>query len=226
MSKNKKLPEIVTAKGIAVYPKLNEPDTKYNKEGVYEVKLTFESADDPAVQAMVKRIEQERDTFFDAKVAELKGEGKGAAAKQLKKADILKPELDKETGDETGRVYIKAKMSASGTREDGTKWTQKPNYFSASGKQLKNPPRIGGGSVLKLGVALKPYVIESSKEVGVTLRLKAVQIISLVSGGSRSFESYGFQAEDGDEIDDAEFDANTSDDDAAGGSAADEDDDL
>ncbi|MFN3573651.1 MAG: hypothetical protein ACK4TR_09000 [Phenylobacterium sp.] len=223
MSSKKKLPEIVTAKGIAVYPKLNEPDTKYDKDGVYEVKLTFEDPNEPQVQAMVARIERERDAYFDAKVADLKAEGKGAAAKQLKKADILKPELDRETGDETGRYYIKAKMKASGTRPDGKPWTQQPTYFSASGSKLNNPPRIGGGSVLKLGVALSPYVIESSKEVGVTLRLRAVQIISLVTGGQRSFESYGFSAEEGDEIEDCEFDASS----AEGSDAADdEDDDL
>lgn len=225
MTKKRKLTEAITPKGIAVYPKLNEPDTKYKKEGSYETKLAFEDINDPAVQAFVAKVEKVRDEFFENKIAELKAEGKGAAARQLKKADILKPELDRETGDETGRYTIKASMKASGERQDGKKWTQKPQYFAASGAELKNPPTISGGSILKLGVAMDPYVIESSKEVGVTLRLKAVQIINLVSGGKRSFESFGFEAEEGDEIEDndVEFDADTG---ADGGTSDNEDDDL
>lgn len=225
MTKKRKLTEAITPKGVAIYPKLNEPDTKFKKEGSYETRLAFENIDDPAVQAFVAKAEKVRDEFFDNKIAELKAEGKGAAARQLKKTDILKPELDRETGDETGRYTIKASMKASGVRDDGKKWTQKPTYFSASGAELKNPPMIGGGSVLKLGIAFDPYVIESSKEVGVTLRLKAVQIINLVTAGKRSFESFGFEAEEGDEIEDndVEFDADTGTSDDTSG---DEDDDL
>lgn len=220
---DRKKTETVTPKGTTVYPKLNEPDTKYNPKGSYETKLTFDDANAGPVQDFVALAEKVRDEFFDELVARLTAEKKGAAAKQLKKVDVLKAELDKETGEETGKVFIKAKMNATGERKDGTKWSQKPIYFDARGKQLKNPPRIGGGSVVKLGVVIDPYVMESSKEVGVTLRLKAVQIISLVTGGQRSFESYGFEAEDGDEIEDCEFDAGQVSDETSGST---EDDDL
>lgn len=194
-----------TPRGITVFPKLNTPDTKYNANGVYETKLVFEDPNDPAVVAFVALATKERDRFFDELVEKLTAEKKGAAAKQLKKVDVLKPELDKETGDETGRYFVKAKMNASGTRKDGTPWKQKPTYFSASGATVKNPPQIGGGSVVKLGVTVDPYIMESSKEVGVTLRLTAVQVIKLVTYGAKSFAEHGFQAEEGDEMEEAEF---------------------
>lgn len=201
--------EATTPKGIANYPKLNEPDTKFEPRGSFNTKLIFEDAGDAAVEAFIAKAHAVRDEFFEKTIADLKAEGKGAVAKQLKKVDLLKLELDKETGDETGRVYVTAKMLASGVRKkDGKPWSQKPVYYAASGKQLQNPPRIGGGSVVKLGVEIDPYLMASSKEVGVTLRLKAVQIIRLVTGGQRSFD--GFEAEEGDEIEDeAPFDAGT-----------------
>lgn len=210
--------ELTTPKAPAAgWVTLNKADTKYKPEGVYEVRLAYDNMDDPAVAAFVKAQEDARDKLFDETVERLKSEGKGAAAKQLKKGDILKPELDKESGEETGRYLFKASMKASGQRKDGTPWTQKPKFFDAKGKELKNPPMVSAGSVLKLSVELNPYIMEASKEVAVSLRLKAVQIISLVSRGERSFGSYGFEAEDGDEIEDADnsapFEPDSSDDD-------------
>ena len=227
MSKPKKI-ELITPKGTAIgYVTLNAADTKYKPEGEYAVKLAFDDANDPAVVAFVQRLEKERDAFFDAKVEELRAAGKGAAAKQLKKGDILRPELDKETGDETGRVFVVAKMKASGERKDGSKWTQKPTFFNRSGTELKNPPRISSGSVLKLGVTLNPYIMEASKEVAVSLRLNAVQIISVVTRGQRSFESYGFEEEEGDDVFDAEnFGAESDDDGPTGEAPGAGDDDL
>lgn len=193
--------ETVTPKGITSYPKLNEPDTKFEPRGSYTTKLIFEDPNADDVQALVKLAHKIRDDFFDASVKELEADKKGAAAKQLKKVDLLKVELDKETGDETGRVYVSSKMLASGLRKkDNKPWSQKPVYYNAAGVQLQNPPMIGGGSVVKLGVEVDPYLMSSTKEVGVTLRLKAVQIIKLVSGGQRSFG--GFGVEMGDDIED------------------------
>jgi hypothetical protein len=226
MAQKKKLQEVRSPRGIAIgYVNLNAADTKFKPEGVFNVKVAFEDMEAADVQGFIAKIEKVRDEFFDAKVEELKADGKGAAAKQLKKADVISPELDRETGDETGRFFVNAKMNASGVRKDGTKWSQKPVFFNAKGDQLKNPPRISGGTVLKVVVSLDPYVMESTKTVGVTLRLKAVQLISLVSGGQRDFGGYGFEAEDGDDIDDAEFDNETADD-SDGSAGADENNDI
>lgn len=228
MTKPKKI-ELITPKGTAIgYVTLNNPDTKYKPEGQFSVKLAFDDPESPEVKAFVAKIEAARDELFNNTVERLRSEGKGAAAKQLKQGDILRAELDSETGEETGRYYVVAKMKATGERKDGTKWSQKPTYANRLGQELKNPPMISGGSVLKLGVALNPFIMEASKEVAVSLRLQAVQIISLVSRGKRSPSDFGFGEEEGDDVYDAEsFSSVAGDDDDDGptGSAPGADDD-
>jgi hypothetical protein len=188
-----------------VYPKLNEPDTKFNADGVYTTKAAYDAPDE-AGQAFEAKVNKVRDDYFDELVADLVKQGKGAKAKGLTKVDSIKPEVDAETGDETGRMIFTAKMNAGGIIKKGPRigqpWSQKPDYFSAAGVQLKNPPRIGGGSVGKLSVELDPYLRETDKTVGVSIKLKAVQIITLVEGGQRSFGSFGFEAEEGDDVED------------------------
>lgn len=85
----------------------------------------------------------------------------------------------------------------------GQPWSQKPDIFDATGKQLKNPPEIWGGSELKLSVEVEGYT-KTDKTVIASIDLKAAQIIKLVKGGTRDASSYGFGREEGDEIEDGE----------------------
>lgn len=206
MAKNdKKTLKLISPKGTAIYPKLNEPDTKFNVDGDYSVKLRF-AVDDAAVLAFKAKGEALRDEFFKENYDALVADKKGARAKELKAVDFIKPETDPETGDETGFLILNAKMRAGGVIKNGKRagqpWSQKPDYFNASGAALKNPPRIGGGSELKVSVELEPYLRETDKTIGCSVKLKAVQIITLREGGSRSASDYGFGAEEGDEIED------------------------
>jgi hypothetical protein len=77
-----------------------------------------------------------------------------------------------------------------------------PDFFNAQGARLKNPPKIGSGSELKLSVRLVPYLAPNDGSVGISYQLEGVQILKLVSGGQRSASDYGFGAEDGDDIQD------------------------
>lgn len=192
---------LTTPKGPAIWPSLNAPDTKWDPEGKYTCKQKF-AGDDPEVQALVARLTKIRDDFYDAEIERLKAEKKMALARELKKGDVIKVELDDETGDETGFLILGSSMKASGTTKDGRPWSQKPKLFNAKGIELKAPPRISSGTIVKLSVEVSPFVAQSNKEVTLSIRLHAAQIISLVSGGSRSFEGYGFASEDGDEIGD------------------------
>lgn len=210
-------PRFTSPAGTAVWPKLNEPDTKFDADGVYHTKLAFD-ADDSSAAALVAKLEKVRDDFFDATVQRLIDEKKAGKAKNLKKLEVVKAEVDDETGDETGRIILVAKLKSKGSSKDGKTWTNKLDYFNAKGVQLKNPPRIGSGSKLKLNFEAKPYLRETDGVVGVSLRLNGVQILTLVSGGARTAADYGFGEEDGDDIgdvdtttggDDAPFDADT-----------------
>jgi hypothetical protein len=191
----------ISPRGTSLYPRLNAPDTKYAPEGKYSVKLKL-AGNDANVQAWVAKLEKIRDDFFDAEVERLTAEKKRALAMELTKEDVVKIERDQETGEETGFLLITASMKASGTRKDGSTWTQKPTIFDAKGTELKNPPAIWGGTEMKVGMDVEAFVNQTSKKVCLSTRLTAAQILKLVSGGQRSFGAMGFQAEDGDEIED------------------------
>lgn len=216
--------QLTTPAGIWVYPYLNKPDYKYKKEGKYSVKQRYSEAD-PAVQAFYEKLEKMRDDFLVAEVARLKADKKAALAAELKPAEIRRQERDPETGEPTGYLTMVASMNASGTREDGSSWTQKPSIFDAKGRELKNPPFISGGTEGKVSAIFDPYVDNKTKEVGIGIRLLGVQVLKLVSGGVRTFSGLGFQAEDGDEIEDQAMgfsDESGGDDEGAGGGSHDD----
>lgn len=242
-------PKFTTPRAPAIWPRLNEPDTKHDAAGVFECKQELD-LDDATVQkikakamelaeakfAEIKeQLANEPGVFFDedeydARVAELKKTGKTALIKKLKLVTLvepLAPEVD-ENGDETGTCMLKCKMKASGVYKSGPKtgqrWERKPNIFNAKGKQLTNPPKIGGGSEVKMSIELAPYYAANDGKVGVTFRMEAIQLITLVAFGQRDASGYGFGAEDGDDIDDADETTNTGN--GGGGFPADDDDDL
>jgi hypothetical protein len=195
MSTEKKKPVIITSpKGVAVYPHLTAPDTKYDAEGVYHTKLAFDPSDTESAKYLA-RLQKEHDTA-------LAGFRKAEPAK-VKKATvnaIISDELDRETGDETGRKIVNYKMYATGKGKDGTPFTRKPILYDAAGKPITRPVKIGNQSILKIAHTLSPYM--NGKNVGITLYLSAVQIIKLVEfgGGSRAASEYGFGAEEGDDV--------------------------
>lgn len=221
MSKDKI--ELLTPRGVAIYPHLNQADTKWKAEGEYHVKLALD-ADDPQVSAFVERLEELRDARYDEAYGELVKAGKTARAKELKKVAVIKAETDDETGEETGRLIVKVAMKAKITpktgKNAGKTITMKPNFFNGRRETLKNPPNIGGGSVLRCFVEPYAYLAEKDKEIGISLRLSAVQIIKLVTWGARD---PGFEnEEDADDI----TDGAATEDSSAGGSASDDDDDI
>lgn len=199
MAKSTTKVSMITPKGPSIYPKVNAPDYKFDPRGKYSSKIRLD-ASDPAVQAFVSRLEKLRDDFFASEVSRLTAEKKAALAKELGVDSVIKIERDDETGEETGFLIFSASMYASGERKDGSRWEQKPAIFDAKGNELKNPPAIYGGTVMKLSVDVDPFVNQTSKKVCLSTRLTAVQVINLVTGGQRSFSGYGFGAEDGDEI--------------------------
>jgi hypothetical protein len=194
MTTKKKFARMVSPKGPAIWPKLNAPDFKYKKEGEFAVRIEYdpESTDG---KAFIAKMEALRDEEF-AKFA-----SENPKKKKAKMAPLFREETDDE-GDETGKVSFNFKMKHKITRKsDGKEFTMFPTILNAKRDELKNPPNIGGGSVLKVAFEAVPYFNEKDKEFGLTLRLSAVQIITLVEfGGSRAAND--FDDEDGDDIED------------------------
>jgi hypothetical protein len=173
---------MLTITGIARYPHLNQPDTKFNEAGLYHTKLVVEADVAEEVLAALNPIRDEKAAAVQKDT--LKG-------KKPKLADLpCKPEED-DDGNETGRFIVNCKMIASGKKKDSGKiWERKLPLFDAAGKPIK--ARIGGASKLTIAVNPEPYYSAKDKEVGVTLRLEAVQVIDLKSGEGPSAGKFGF----------------------------------
>jgi len=198
-------PSFITPRGVAIFPALNEPDYKFKKDtGEWHARIRV-APDAAGLDELRDYADRLLDEFFEKKIAELKAAKKGALLKELKKApNPVKPEVDSETGDETGQFVLRGAMSYHITIKNGPnagkKFYKKPDFFDKSGKALKVPPKMGGGSELKLSVRPKPYETDGGKTLGVSFELLGVQILKVVEGGQRSAASHGFGQEEGDDI--------------------------
>ena len=203
----KDYPRVYTPRGQAIWPAIDQPDYKFKKDtGEYHARLRFDP-DTPGLAEIIAQAEAIRDEAFEAKKAELTRLKKGALLRDLSKAPVIKPEVDQETGEETGKLILRAALTArvdiKNGPKAGTSFDKKPDVFDATGRQLKNPPRVGSGSELKLNVTIQDYETDGGKTIGARFELNAVQIIKLVQGGQRSASDYGFGVEeDGDAIED------------------------
>jgi hypothetical protein len=196
-------------RGVFVFPKLNEPDTKFNAEGDYTVKLSLK-ADAPTTKAFIAQLaplHAEAIKAAQAKFKELKPE----ARKKLKEVTVNEMFVTKldENEQPTGDIEFNFKMKASGiSKKTGKRWTRKPAIFDAKGTTLKNPPSIWGGTVGKVGFSVTEggYFVPGTGAAGISLGLEGVQIIELRSGQGRSAKEMGFGEEEGFDGSGNEFD--------------------
>lgn len=191
-------------KGIAKFPNLHAPDTKFNADGVYSARLVCSPAEAAPTLALLGEVADEMFTYTKADLErqlkeEKDGAKKGKLKKQiesLKRADLpVKPVYD-DDGNETGDVELNFKMNAQRIDRKTQKVIKmRPDFFDAAGKKMEPVP-VWGGSTLRLTGQVVPFYT-AAVGVGASLRLSAVQVIELVSGGSRDAAAYGFAAEDG-----------------------------
>jgi hypothetical protein len=182
---DRKIVRLISPKGIASYPKLNEPDTKFKADGEYSVGLLVSPDEAKEFAAKVKEVVKE---YYKEQCSLLK-------KKELKLADLpIKKETDKE-GNDTGKVKIKFALAAKiKSRKSGQEWEQRPALFDSKNKPTTE--RIGGGSTLRIAADVFPWYTPSLG-VGVSLRCKAVQVLELQApGGPSNADSYGFTAEE------------------------------
>lgn len=194
-NKKPKMEKFTTPKGVAVYPRLTEPDTKFNAAGVFSVKLRLSAED---AQPLIDKIDALIQEKYAADQAELmKGDGKAKAkAKSMKYADKPYKAAVDDNGDETGEYEFNFKMNHQVTdKKTGKVSLLYPKIFDAAGKELKPAPAIWGGSIIKVAGQFNPF--NTTVGVGVSMRLGAVQVIELVSGGGGNATSYGFGEEEG-----------------------------
>lgn len=186
MTKKAKLTRYVTPLGTAQYPWLTKPDTKFNADGTYSVALTFRD-DDGTFTTLINR-------EFEAAVAKAKEQNEG---KKIKSADLPITE------NEDGSITLKFKLNAKVTPKNGEPFEQRPALFDAKGTPLGLDTKIGGGTKMKIAFECAPFYT-ALIGAGISLRLKAAQVIELVeySGGGDG-SAYGFGKEDGYEAKDS-----------------------
>jgi hypothetical protein len=197
-AEKKKLEKFTSPEGVAGFPWLNKPDTKFKPEGEYKTTLVM---DEDEAKPMIERIE----ALIEAQLVTAQEE---VASNPKLKASLLKAnKMDKKTGElvitrpyaeklddqgnPTGKIEFTFKMKASFKTKKGEVIEQHPQLFDAAGKELnraKTPVR--GGSVLSIAGEYVPY-FTTAAGVGVSLRMKAVQILKLVSSGGTA-EGFGF----------------------------------
>lgn len=164
-----------TNKGVAYYPYISAPDTKFDDSGHYKVNLCLSKEDAKNVTDLVQ----------GEILAGIKSMKDAKPSKQIKQAPLpYHDELDDDTGEPTGNVIIKFKSKAA----------YKPAVFDAKGNMMAKH-NIYGGSVVKVNGSAAFYD-SPSIGAGVTLRLRAVQVIEYVEGSSGAGK-FGFGEEVG-----------------------------
>ena len=183
MAVNKKK-QIVTPRAVAVYPWLNTPDTKFNVEGEYKVTLKIGSDEAaPLIEEIDETINeyQKEQADKDPKVGRYS----------------TNPPYEEEVDDQgnlTGNYLFKFKQKAKINTKDGRSIDMKIALYDA--QRTPTDAMIGGGSEIKVAATLWPYILPTTKTVGVSLRPSAVQILSLVSVGGNKMASL-FDEEEG-----------------------------
>lgn len=197
MAKKAKRKTVYSPKGTFLYPKLTKPDTKFDPEGVYSVKLVVEGE---AASDLIEKIDAEIEASYQEALEEA---GTPAKKKKVKKADApYQPEEDDE-GNETGNIIFNFKLKAIGKNSKTNEtWRNVVKLFDARNREIvgakKKAINIGSGTFGRIAFQMNPFYT-AQVGAGVSLRLLAAQIIDLVEfGGSFDFgeEDGGFSAED------------------------------
>jgi hypothetical protein len=173
-------------KGNAQWAKVFEPDTRFNEDGEYSIQVIV-----PEEQAA--HVCEQLDSMVNAKHVEaVKDNPKLKTVLSTRQA--YTQDVD-EAGNPTGNLVFKAKMKALVKSKDGQSWEQKPMVVDAKRTPMQGTALIGNGSLVNVAAEPVPYVMAATKQVGVTLRLKAVQVINLVEYGGSTASI--FDEEDG-----------------------------
>ena len=177
--------QVNTPIGVAIYPRLNEPDYKFEPAGVFHVTVRVEAK---AGQKLKDKLDAKLDAWHKSQMKERR-------KPQLNRAPLtIKPATD-DDGNETGELDFKFTMKHNVTTKNGKSWVQRPKLYDSQGKGFTGAT-IGGGSKLVVNFVPAPY-FTPTMGCGIKLRLNAVQVIDLVEYKKADAESLGFDKHEG-----------------------------
>lgn len=180
---------ITTPAGTAVFPWITKADTEHDAAGVYHTDLSIPFED---AQETIAKLEKVRADFIATLPV---AKQKALVARPVYFEELTRPDYPQDStpeqkkalrdaweGEPTGNVLLRFKLKASVTPRDGDPFTQAPTVVdAATGEKIEKP--VYNGSIIRIKGQIVPYTNAATGVVGVTLRMKAVQVIDLVSGG-------------------------------------------
>lgn len=209
MAKQKKI-RIVTPQGIAKFPYLNSPDTKFNADGEYRVGILLDPSDED-VQEFLEKLDKMAEEAVEKAKDDLIENKKKRSAEKVVPNEPYREDVDSE-GEPTGKIEVRFKMKAKVTKKNGDVITLEPRLFDAKGKPFPKDKMIYGGALLKINFTPNPYYVAGTKAAGISLQMNAVQVLELSSGADAGF--FGFGEEEGFSAEEDSFDEGSNDGDA------------
>lgn len=163
------------------YPWINEPDTRYNPTGVFQTKMiqSFESAQDLIAQ-MEKIREAEFAKLDPQKAASYSKKDVYEVVFTQPPVDATDEEKDAFVPEPTDNVEFKAKLNAVVQPKEGDPFTQSVIIIDADEAPVTLP--VWSGTKAYVRGQVVPWTNAAQKQVGVTLRMKAVKVMELVTG--------------------------------------------
>lgn len=190
MAKESNIVRITTGAGIAKYCFINEPQTTFDPNGVYNILLVMseEDANKPlksAPKGLMQTLSDQMEISKEQAFEKAKPQNRGSLT--------ARPPFQKEYDDqgmETGNIEFRFKMTAKFTDREGVVRERKPTIYDAQRNILEES--VGSGSKLKVAFNARPYYMPSNNSFGVSLFLSAVQVLELAV-----FDANDFEDEDG-----------------------------
>lgn len=179
MAKTNSLYRISPA-GIAKYPWVNSPDTKFNADGVFKNDLIVGAED---AQKFKGEIDAAVDAAFEEGTKDL------SPAEQKKWSRFYPYEVEEnDDGTPTGRVIFKFRQNAT-LRVEGEE--KKIHIAIFDSKDQPTAAKVRGGSTIRHSYKLRPIKMATSKQWGVRLDFLKVQILKLAEFGGDGSGGFG-----------------------------------
>ena len=163
---NEKIVDVVTPVGESVFCKINGVVDDYMGQNKYTITIKLDDADAKALQQQLMDIWENSDTY-DARTDEEKetDRPKFPLTKSKEYGWQLKATTKTEFTDKNGQVHENIIQLVDGNK-----------------KPMDTKTQIWKGSKVALWLGARPY--ETPTMYGVSLKLKGIQIIDLITGGS------------------------------------------
>jgi hypothetical protein len=181
MAKNLK-----TIQGRALWAKVFEPDTKFDADGIYSLNLLIPESESHEIGEYLETLRDEHMANEIKRNPKLTG--------KLSTKPVFEEYYDKD-GNKTGDMELKLKQKAKLKLRDGSISQTKILVVDAKRNPMNGDVLIGNGSIVKAAFEPVPYLMQSTKQCGVSLRLKGVQVIELAEYGGAGASM--FDEEDG-----------------------------